>query len=76
MTLTEEEIVELKNIVSDYNRCDGEINAVKTELLLLKQKHDNLAAEIKTIEEQEKAFLQKLNEKYGRVSIIDLASYL
>lgn len=76
MTLTEEEIRELKEITSEYGRCDAEINAVKTELLLLKEKHDNLAAEIKGIEEHEKAFLKTLNGKYGRVTLLDLASYL
>ena len=76
MTLTEEEITELKEIVTEYNRCDGEINSVKTELLLLKEKHDSLLAEIKAIEAREKDFLQKLNDTYGRVTFIDLASYL
>lgn len=76
MTLTEEEIRELKEITSEYSRCDNEINAVKTELLLLKEKHDNLAAEIKCIEEHEKTFLKTLNEKYGRVTLLDLVSYL
>lgn len=76
MTLTEEEITELKEIVTEYNRCDGEINSVKAELLLLKEKHDSLLVEIKAIEAREKDFLQKLNDTYGRVTFIDLASYL
>lgn len=76
MTLTEDEIRELKEITSDYNKCDNEINAVKTELMLLRDKHDKLTEEIKEIEGRERRFLQSLNDKYGRVTLLDLVSYL